>query len=78
MGKLRLLRTKQSMDKNYKDMLEKATLAPKSWIKNTCWYCNEPLDNTRRYCDKGCAEAFEEDDSAMARCMSEKRLQLSA
>lgn len=33
----------------------------------TCWYCNEPMNSVRRFCDKSCAEAFEEDDTAFER-----------
>jgi predicted amidophosphoribosyltransferase len=29
--------------------------------KGACWYCDKPLDNVRRFCDKECAEAFDED-----------------
>jgi hypothetical protein len=46
--------------------------------RNTCWYCNAPLNSMGRYCDKGCAQAFEEDDSAMARHMQETQSHMSA
>jgi hypothetical protein len=46
--------------------------------KNNCWYCGEPLDSIRRYCDKSCAEAFEEDDHAMTRRILDHRLHLPA
>lgn len=26
--------------------------------KGACWYCNAPLDNVRRFCNKGCAEDY--------------------
>jgi hypothetical protein len=26
--------------------------------KGACWYCNQPLDNVRRFCSKACAEDF--------------------
>ncbi len=33
----------------------------------SCWYCNGPLKETGRFCNKVCAEAFEEDEMAMER-----------
>jgi hypothetical protein len=35
--------------------------------KGSCWYCNHQLDDVRRFCNKICAEAFEEDEMAMER-----------
>ncbi|MFA9216750.1 MAG: hypothetical protein ACEQSK_06555 [Sphingomonadaceae bacterium] len=29
--------------------------------KGSCWYCEKPLDNVRRFCDKECADAFDEE-----------------
>jgi len=29
--------------------------------KGSCWYCEKPLDNVRRFCDKTCADAFDEE-----------------
>jgi predicted nucleic acid-binding Zn ribbon protein len=29
--------------------------------KGACWYCEKPLDNVRRFCDKECAGAFDEE-----------------
>ena len=26
--------------------------------KGACWYCNAPLDNVRRFCNKECAEDY--------------------
>lgn len=37
--------------------------------KGACWYCNARLDDVKRFCNKGCAEAFEEDELAMERRM---------
>lgn len=52
--------------------------APKKYsdlilAKGTCWYCNSRLDDVRRFCNKGCAEAFEEDEMAMERRMQGNR-----
>lgn len=33
----------------------------------TCWYCDRQLNDNRRFCDCGCAEAFEQDDLAVER-----------
>lgn len=38
--------------------------------KGYCWYCNKRLDEIRRFCNRGCAEAFDEDELAMERCLS--------
>jgi hypothetical protein len=29
--------------------------------KGSCWYCEKPLDNVRRFCDKECSAAFDEE-----------------
>lgn len=29
--------------------------------KGSCWYCEKPLDNVKRFCDKECADAFDEE-----------------
>ena len=29
--------------------------------KGSCWYCEKPLDNVKRFCDKECANAFDEE-----------------
>jgi len=29
--------------------------------KGSCWYCEKPLDNVRRFCDKECSSAFDEE-----------------
>ncbi|GIZ53879.1 hypothetical protein [Noviherbaspirillum aridicola] len=26
--------------------------------KGACWYCNQPLDNVRRFCSKLCADDY--------------------
>lgn len=26
--------------------------------KGACWYCNQPLDNVRRFCSKSCADDY--------------------
>lgn len=26
--------------------------------KGSCWYCNQPLDNVRRFCSKLCADDY--------------------
>lgn len=26
--------------------------------KGACWYCNQPLDNVRRFCNKTCADDY--------------------
>jgi len=30
--------------------------------KGSCWYCDKPVDNVRRFCGKECADAFDEED----------------
>lgn len=29
--------------------------------KGSCWYCEKPLDNVRRFCGKECADGFDEE-----------------
>ncbi len=36
-----------------------ATLKP----KGACWYCNAPLDNIRRFCNKTCAEDYRSEEA---------------
>jgi len=33
--------------------------------KGSCWYCEKPLDNVRRFCGKECADGFD-DEAAFA------------
>lgn len=35
----------------------RASLPP----KGACWYCDKPLDAVRRFCCKGCSEAYAEE-----------------
>ncbi|HVK93112.1 MAG TPA: hypothetical protein VM571_00115 [Noviherbaspirillum sp.] len=30
--------------------------------KGACWYCNQPLDNVRRFCNKSCADDYRIED----------------
>ena len=32
--------------------------------KGACWYCNQPLDNVRRFCNKTCAEDYRTEEEA--------------
>ncbi|WP_147384088.1 hypothetical protein [Noviherbaspirillum sedimenti] len=44
---------------------------------STCWYCDHQLGDGRRFCDKGCAEAFEEDELAVERRVLARDRELS-
>jgi hypothetical protein len=32
--------------------------------KGACWYCNAPLDNVRRFCNKACADDYRTEEEA--------------
>lgn len=32
--------------------------------KGACWYCNQPLDNVRRFCSKSCADDYRIEEEA--------------
>lgn len=32
--------------------------------KGSCWYCNQPVDNIRRFCSKTCADDFRTEEEA--------------
>lgn len=32
--------------------------------KGACWYCNQPLDNVRRFCSKTCADDYRMEEEA--------------
>jgi len=32
--------------------------------KGACWYCNQPLDNVRRFCSKTCADDYRVEEEA--------------
>lgn len=32
--------------------------------KGACWYCNAPLDNIRRFCNKTCAQDYQTEEEA--------------
>ncbi|KRB84655.1 hypothetical protein [Noviherbaspirillum sp. Root189] len=42
------------------DAMRMATLKP----KGACWYCNQPLDNIRRFCSKTCADDYRIEEEA--------------
>jgi hypothetical protein len=31
--------------------------------KGACWYCNAPLDNIRRFCNKTCADDYRSEEA---------------
>jgi hypothetical protein len=31
--------------------------------KGTCWYCNAPVDNIRRFCNKTCADDYRSEEA---------------
>lgn len=35
--------------------------------KGSCWYCEKPLDNVRRFCGKQCADGFDDEAAFSAR-----------
>jgi len=35
--------------------------------KGACWYCNAPLDNVRRFCNKECAEDYRTEEESFRR-----------
>lgn len=39
------------------DMVQPKTIAALK-PKGACWYCNQPLDNVRRFCSKTCADDY--------------------
>lgn len=41
-------------------LAEAAVLKP----KGACWYCNQPLDNVRRFCNKTCADDYRTEEEA--------------
>lgn len=32
--------------------------------KGACYYCNQPLDNVRRFCSKSCADDYRTEEEA--------------
>lgn len=32
--------------------------------KGACWYCNAPLDNVRRFCNKACADDYRTEEES--------------
>ncbi|RJG03853.1 hypothetical protein [Noviherbaspirillum sedimenti] len=32
--------------------------------KGACWYCNAPLDNIRRFCNKDCAQDYRTEEES--------------
>lgn len=47
--------------------IAQARRAPALMPKGSCWYCDEPLDRVRRFCDKKCAEDFQAEEEALRR-----------
>jgi len=46
------------------------TVQPRSMAalkpKGACWYCNQPLDNVRRFCSKACADDYRTEEEAFS------------
>lgn len=34
--------------------------------KGACWYCNQPLDNIRRFCSKACADDYRTEEETFS------------
>lgn len=34
--------------------------------KGACWYCNQPLDNVRKFCSKTCADDYRIEEEAFS------------
>lgn len=49
--------------------LKSAELKP----KGACWYCNQPLDNVRRFCSKTCADDYRIEEEAFNNPPHKKR-----
>lgn len=32
--------------------------------KGACWYCNQPIDNVRRFCSRSCADDYRTEEEA--------------
>lgn len=35
--------------------------------KGACWYCNQPLDNVRRFCSKTCADDYKMEEEVFVK-----------
>lgn len=55
------------IDGTVRDGIEQARRAPMLQPKGTCWFCDEPVDAVRRFCDKECCESFEMEEEAIRR-----------
>lgn len=49
-------------------VLQTGAVRPRSMAdlkpKGACWYCNQPLDNVRRFCNKSCADDYRIEEEA--------------
>jgi hypothetical protein len=34
--------------------------------KGACWYCNQPVDNVRRFCNKTCADDYRTEEETFS------------
>jgi hypothetical protein len=50
-------------DADIESLAEPARTLPHQVLdaKGSCWYCDEPLDNVRRFCGRECTAAFIEE-----------------
>jgi hypothetical protein len=44
-------------------ILERARRAPVLQAKGACWYCDEPVDNVRRFCSLACRDDYFEEEN---------------
>jgi hypothetical protein len=45
--------------RSFKQVANASALKP----KGACWYCNAPLDNIRRFCNKTCADDYRSEEA---------------
>jgi hypothetical protein len=46
-------------------ILERARRAPALQAKGACWYCDEPVDNVRRFCSLACRDDYFEEENEL-------------
>lgn len=57
----------ENIELNLLAAIEACRHQPSLPAKGACWFCDEPLPEEQKFCDKDCAADFETEQAALAR-----------
>jgi predicted nucleic acid-binding Zn ribbon protein len=67
-----------SMELNRLAAIEACRHQPGLPPKGSCWFCDEPVGPTQKFCDRNCAEDYELEEAALMRAGRRRNVDLHA